>query len=166
MNMFCPSCGKENPNESTYCRRCGDVLPDLSKKDLPGWGRATPAQRIRTSLVLNLLSALLSLIMGVLLLSTLDNRGDKTFIISAAAGLLLTICIWQVSNFVIGMRLRKQLKRRDEDDSLPKAIRRGADRGELLPEADFENLVPASVTERTTNLLGDKPRPKASGELG
>ncbi len=164
--MYCPNCGKENEQANVYCRACGFSLPDLNKKNMLVWGGATPAEQVRTSLVLNLISAVLSLIVGILLLSTMDNRGDKTFIISLAAGLLLTISLWQAANFTVGMKLRNHLKKRtdaQENDS-PKEIAGDATTKELLPEADSENVVPASVTEKTTSLLHEKTPRKINRE--
>ena len=40
---FCPNCGKEAPEEATFCRRCGERIPDLKAEGVGvGW---TPPRR-------------------------------------------------------------------------------------------------------------------------
>lgn len=164
--MFCPNCGKSDQKEKSYCRQCGEFLPNLSKKKLLAWGGETPEKQIRTSLSLNLISAIACLIFGILLLSTMGNRGDTTFVVTVAAVLLLTNALWQISNFTIGLKLRKHLKRRqeNEENNVQNEISSTAETKELLTEAKFENVVPASVTENTTTRLTEKVKRSSQAE--
>ena len=56
--MFCPNCGTSDQIENSYCRSCGEFLPDLTKSKIVSFGGETPEEQIRTNLILNLLSAL------------------------------------------------------------------------------------------------------------
>ena len=155
--MFCPNCGKADQKENSYCRQCGEFLPSLRKKKLLGWGGETPEKQIRTSFFLNLISAIACLIFGILLLSTHGNPGDTTFVVTVAAVLLFINALWQISNFIVGLNRKKQLKKRhDEEIEVKREIYLSPKTKELLPEAEFENLVPASVTEETTKNLTRK----------
>ena len=42
--MFCPNCGKENPDDSYYCRDCGAAL----KANAPAAGPGIPVQSTET----------------------------------------------------------------------------------------------------------------------
>ncbi|MDQ3061260.1 MAG: hypothetical protein M3R14_00130 [Acidobacteriota bacterium] len=44
--MYCPNCGTAEQSENTYCRSCGELLPDLSKKNKFAFGGNTPEQQI------------------------------------------------------------------------------------------------------------------------
>ena len=156
--MFCPNCGKADQKELTYCRQCGEYLPDLAKKRSLSWGGPTPESQVTTTLVFNLLCAVISLIAGILLIQSLFSQGDKTFIISLAASLLLLIGLWQVSNFFVGMKLRRHFKNRNSEAKSPEFELKAPDTKDLLPEADFRDLVPPSVTERTTTRLKEPRR--------
>ena len=49
--MFCPKCGKSDQKENSYCRQCGEYLPDvLNKKTKFSIGRNTPEEQIKTNL--------------------------------------------------------------------------------------------------------------------
>ena len=40
--MFCPNCGKENPDDSYYCRDCGFALKAAAPAAGPGAGNRSP----------------------------------------------------------------------------------------------------------------------------
>lgn len=156
--MFCPNCGKADQKENSYCRQCGEFLPSLRKKKLLPWGGETPEKQIRISFSLNLISAIACLIFGVLLLSTHGNPGDTTFVVTVAAVLLFINALWQIWNFIIGLKRRKHLKKRHEDEEIEveREIYLSPKTKELLPEAHYQDIVPPSITEDTTKNLTEK----------
>lgn len=166
--MFCSNCGTADQKENTYCRKCGGFLPDSSRNNALAFGGNTPEQQIRTNLVLNLLSAVVSLILGISLYWMIWQRGDAALIIFIVAAFLLAMSGWQFSTFIIGLKLRKNFNKRktssaDNERSEEKARAvEPTQTKELLNEANFDNGVPTSVTENTTKHLAEKINQKLS----
>ncbi len=155
--MFCPKCGKADQKENTYCRNCGEFLPDLKvKKKSLSFGGDTPEEQIKTNLYLNLLSAFVSLALSIALYFTFRGQNAPPVIYLATA-FLLAMSGWQFSTFYIGLKLRENFsKRRENPETENRAFTESAQTGELLNEANFENVVPNSVTENTTRALSEK----------
>jgi hypothetical protein len=154
--MFCPKCGKADQQENSYCRQCGEFLPDLSKKNKLAFGGNTPEEQIRTNLVLNILTATVSLVLAILLYLIFKNTETHP-IIYVVAAFLLAMTGWQLSTFYVGLKLKKNFRKRREPiaaatENPPVRIDEARTR-ELLPEADFQNTVPPGVTEDTTRHL-------------
>lgn len=163
--MFCPNCGKDKQKKDTYCRSCGEFLPDYEKIKNRGIKTKTPEENIKTSLFLSLFSSLVSFIMAVLLFVTHLGRENTHPIIYLSAAFFIVIGVWQIANVSAGLRLKKQFGKRKEnvetDESREKSIN-PAKTAELLNEADFSNTVPASVTDRTTRNLTKKVKIKST----
>ena len=164
--MFCPKCGKADQQENSYCRQCGEFLPDLGKKNKLAFGGNTPEEQIQTNLVLNIMSAIVSLVLAILLYLIFKNRETHPIIYIVEA-FLLAITMWQISTFYVGLKLKKNFqKRRDSAVAAaenPQIQIEDARTKELLPEADFETAVPTSITEDTTRHL-EKDKLRAKGE--
>lgn len=160
--MFCPKCGKGEQNANNYCRQCGEFLPSLTKKKIrKSVGGDTPEEQIRTNLILNLLSAVVSLALAISLYVTIAGKGAPPVIYLTAA-FLVAMSGWQFTTCFIGLRLRKNFQKRREFASenqtdLPNQFE-SAKTIELLPESDFENAVPPSIVENTTKILDKIPR--------
>ena len=154
--MFCPKCGKADQQENSYCRGCGEFLPDLSKKNKLAFGGNTPEEQIQTNLFLNFLTALVSLVLTVLLYLIFKNRETHP-IIYVVEAFLLAMTLWQISTFYVGLKLKKNFQKRRESAVVstenPPIQIAAAGTKELLPEADFQNAVPPSITEDTTRHL-------------
>ncbi len=52
--MFCPKCGTADQIENSYCRNCGEFLPDLTKNKIVSFGGDTPEEQIKPNNNLNL----------------------------------------------------------------------------------------------------------------
>lgn len=152
--MFCPNCGKAEQAEKTFCRQCGKFLPDLSKakKENP----QTPADQFRLSLVFNLLSAFAGIFMALALLIVHWGKPGTHPVIYAAISLLTVISGWQIASFFNNLNLIKRFVRGTEENKETGMIAENEIRAKSLPEADFTDTIPASVTERTTRNLKEK----------
>ncbi|MCA1626171.1 MAG: hypothetical protein LC778_20740 [Acidobacteria bacterium] len=166
-NMFCPNCGKADQQKNTYCRSCGEHLPDLSKKSM-AFGGNTPEEQIKMTLFFNLASAIVSFAMAILLYATHWAKEDKSFSVYLAAAFFLVIGGWQISNFVVGLKLKKHFDRRKNTqatkEDLPSSenLFQMPKRNDLLNEADYRDIVPNSITENTTKQLSKKIKEKSS----
>ena len=155
--MYCPKCGKADQSPETYCRQCGNYLPDFDK---PANKQTTPEEHIKANAVLSFLTALASLTLSILLFLVFKNMPDVHPIIYVTAGFLLTITAWQIQTFWRTMLLRKHFKKprkqpSSENETAPPEIE-AKPTNQLLTEADFENYVPPSVVERTTSKLKNR----------
>jgi len=166
--MYCPNCGTGEQRENSYCRSCGEFLPNLNLKNQLAFGGNTPEEQIRTNLFLNLLSAIVSLILSLVLYATFWKRSDTLPIIYVVAAFLLAMSFWQLSTFVIGLKLKKNFKKRitpvenEEKDRENEKVFETAQTRELLNEPNFDDLVPTSVIENTTRHLSEKKEKKLS----
>lgn len=145
--MFCPSCGKSDQTENTYCRNCGKFLPDfdkLKKRETP------PEEHLKANSVLNIMTAVVSLTLAILLYVNFLGAENTPVLIYVTAGFLTAMFAWQVQVFVRSLMLKKQIilpKREEELKSVEK---------DLLNEADFSDNIPASVVEYATKNLKEK----------
>jgi len=157
--MFCPKCGKADQSPETYCRQCGNYLQDYEKTVKKP---VTPDVHLKANLFLNLLTAITSLTLAILLYSIFLGKQDTPVIIYVTAGFLTAMTAWQVQTFWRTILLRKHFKKHKNNEQssteyetappylAPKPT------NELLPEADFKDYVPASVVEKTTRKLRSK----------
>lgn len=166
--MFCPNCGKSEQSLNTYCRQCGEFLPDYSdKKRTFSMGGNTPEEQIRVNLILNFLSGAVSFILAIVLYATFWGKPDTSPVIYMVAAFLLAMCGWQFSTFRVGLKLRKTFERRKNIDienagRVEKNIFESIKTKDLLPEADFSNVAPTSITENTTKTLTEKVKRRSS----
>lgn len=157
--MFCPNCGKDDQQKNAYCRSCGEFLPDFDNIRKRGFTSKTPEENIKTSLVLNFLSSIVSIVMAILLYALHLGKEDVNPIIYASAALFIVIGIWQMIDFVTILRLKKHFQKRKETGEIENdndKIIASPETRELLNEANFENVIPASVIETTTKNLSEK----------
>lgn len=150
--MFCPNCGAESQSAEVYCKRCGEWVPDLKSKKAK-WGGETPEQHITVMLFLNGFSAVAALISAIVLYATnLGGEARMTWQVSMTAALCVSISAWQLSAFLIGLKLRRRLKRGRGE---PQATFGASHGQQALGAADTSQFVRAggSVTENTTELL-------------
>ena len=161
--MFCPRCGRAEQVPESYCRQCGFYQPNLSKL---AEREATPEVHLEANKVLSALTILASFTLSILLYAILGFRSNTHPLIYATAGVLLAIGGWHIQTLIRTQQLKKQWKRRapltEVQAPSPEAqpAFRSASTAKLLDEADFENVVPASVTENTTRHLAEKSQSK------
>ena len=152
--MFCPHCGAGNQTANAYCKRCGAWLPKINAQGRPAFGGQTPQQNLFTSLFMSALSALVALFSAIALYVTHHGTVANWSVYLAAA---FCICIagWQLSIFLVGLKLRRRLMQGRTNLELEPHSSSPA-----LPAHHESNLVNASVTENTTDLLQPVKRPQ------
>jgi hypothetical protein len=155
--VFCPSCGAEGQSADSYCKRCGDWLPErvgFIRRALWGQG-TTPEQKIGTMLIRDAVTAALALSSAIALyLSSAD--GGASLIVKIIIGVSLLIAVAQIDSFMVGFRLRQTLKQIRSDATL--ATRSPA---ELESSAHFNTAQLDSAKtarEDTTKPLERRPR--------
>lgn len=109
-----------------------------------------------------MMTVIVSFALAILLYIFLGFRENTHPLIYATAGLLIAMGGWHIQTFIRARRLKRQWKRRvDQVETEPIAIGSSA-KGKQLEMPDFENLVPTSVTDRTTKHLTEKTRSSES----
>jgi hypothetical protein len=164
--MFCPNCGAPEQASDSYCKRCGQWLPDLKRRRGRRLVSATPDQLLNKVLVLGGLSSLASLVATVILF-TIGGGGPLGRAVMLAATFTLLACVWQFISAFIGFRLKRRLTSARTAGAERAGLAEPAGRRPELAAADTSRFagVP-SVTEGTTELLEPLPRRgRDTGEL-
>ena len=154
--MFCPRCGADAQTAESYCKRCGEWLPDIDALVKPRlFRKRTREEKIRKMRVLEAVSAGLSLTSAAIIISILGG-GDKQLLFLAAFCCFL-VAAYQVVNFYLGYKLQQRVEesRADITDELKaedtKKVR-------ALSPGDQTTFIGHSVVENTTELLEPLPR--------
>jgi hypothetical protein len=154
--MFCPKCGAAEQSSETYCRKCGQYLPDFDKIE----SKETPVeQNLLINSTFSIMTAVASLSLAITLYAMFIGREGTPWILYVVFGFLIAITAWQVQTFIRTRMLRKQfekLKPKRDGIAISEEPLKSADSSRLLDAADFENVVPASVTDRTTRDLSPR----------
>ena len=157
--MFCPNCGKAEQLPETYCRQCGEFLPDLNKSKK--WQRP-PEEHIKVNTVLSSMSAIVSITLAILLYSFFLGVEGTPVIIYIVAGFLTAMFFWQAQTVWRNVQLKKHFKKRNllNEDSTDSAKTQKEFESiatqKLLKQPDLSNAVPTSITENTTRKLKNK----------
>jgi hypothetical protein len=155
MTMFCPKCGNADQTPETYCRRCGVYLPDLSK---PIKQEYAPEENIKVNTVLSLMTVIVCFTLAALLYTFVAFRPDTPVLIYVTAGFLIAMGGWHIQTFIRSRKLKKQwavVNPRAAEQKKKK--RKGKITAKLLEKPNFEDMVPPSVTDRTTRELQREP---------
>lgn len=97
--MFCPKCGADGQSAESFCKRCGEWLPDIDDLSRPRlFRKRTREEKIRKMRVLEAVSAGLSLTAATIIISILAGGGDTQLLFLAAFCCLL-VAAYQVVNF-------------------------------------------------------------------
>ena len=113
--MFCPKCGNADQRPETFCRRCGSFLPDFDKiksKEIP------PEEHLKVNSVLNLMTAIVSGTLAILLHAFFTGRPGTHPLIYVTAGVLTAMFFWQVQTFWRTGQLKKQLPKRKKREEV------------------------------------------------
>lgn len=160
IEKWCPTCETESTDDSKFCRRCGAPLT-TEQSELEILRMMTEIRAGKTSVVTStiLMTVSTALFFATIILSYLGRlENPKTFFVflffsglTALTAILMTVFAWN--------RINRALEKPTETQrNIPQYI------PEIFPETletgEFEVLPPhtspASVTEGTTNLLGEE----------
>jgi hypothetical protein len=155
--IFCARCGAAGQKVESYCRSCGEWLPDPAPAGRrPGRLRGlSPELKQRRIYVLQFLSALAALAAASITLAVHFGLHPDLLVVTIL--LCFIVVAWQVVAFFIGRSIqgRRNQETTGGGPALPAA--HGGERPALGP-ADTGDLVrPPSVTESTTALLDPVP---------
>lgn len=155
--MFCPKCGADSQSSESYCKRCGEWLPDLAAIRSPGiFRKRTREEKIRKMRILEAVSAGLSLTAGAVIISVLVAGADIQLLFLAAL-CCVVVAVYQLVNFYVGSKLQQGIERSRSITS--DKIQAAAEDLRSLSAADTSPFVNrASVIEKTTDLLEPLPR--------
>jgi hypothetical protein len=170
--MFCPNCGKGEQSADSYCRNCGEFLTDFSGKSYllnKILGGSTPATQVNVNLTISALTTIASSMLLGFLNGYYDSLYEKTgqdaptviYLVYIFLGL---VAAWQFLSVIINLRLKSKLGQRKQgvvDSSVDESVLSSKSTQKSLPQADFDNIVPPSVTESTTRTF-DKARKSTS----
>ena len=158
--IFCARCGAAGQKVESYCRSCGEWLPNPSVAwHPPGRLRGlSPERKRRRIQTLQLLSALAALAAAVNTLAVHFGLHEDMLVVTIL--LCFVVVTWQAVAFFIGRSIQGMRSQgsAEGEPALPSA--QGAARS-ALSAADTRDLVrPQSVTENTTALLDPAPSKK------
>jgi hypothetical protein len=152
--MFCPKCGAGDQNSESYCRRCGEWLPDMEARPRSGlFRKRTREQKMRKMRLLEAMSAALALASAIIIFTFRPSHSDD--VLHLAGIFCVAISIYQLVNFYFGLTLQSKrgnslidgrvMEKRTSD--LPQSFDAGAKEFVELP----------SITENTTELFRQTP---------
>ena len=145
--MFCPRCGNPEQTEKTFCRRCGNYIPNLSAPSV-----TAPEVHVKANLALGALTVLTSFTVALLLYLFFLGRGDTPPVIYVMFGLLIAMGACHVQTVWRSWLLHKHLRAQKVGKQQFEAVEmfRPADTYKRLNSSDLKDAVPASITDRAT----------------
>ena len=163
--MFCSKCGQGEQALDSYCRSCGEFIADPSNRlSLINrvFGVSSPEQQLNISLVINLMTSIVSVVLIFFLMGFFDGQRAQTGaatpkIIYLVYLFLALVAGWQLLSFAMGAQLKNKLTAARKSKSSPPS---SAKETGSLPSANFENVVPPSVTEQATQIFSEERRRK------
>ena len=148
--MFCPKCGNADQSPESYCRQCGEWLPNLEDTGKAGFFRVTTREeKVRKIRTLELISIGLSLTSAMIIFAFLFGNIDRGLLFLALASGLV-VAVYQAASMYMGHKVLRGLPRGPAEKEKPAAV-------ELPPAATKQLNTPASVVEKTTELLDKVP---------
>ncbi|HZB46106.1 MAG TPA: zinc-ribbon domain-containing protein [Pyrinomonadaceae bacterium] len=152
--MLCPNCGTKTTTEHKFCRNCGMNLEPVARAlaahlSVGGAAAARAARAADRRTVRRMTSGLLAgvfvVLFGLLLIAFLPGKGFKFLGVAAAL-------IGIVAALVSVLSPLRSMGGAEAEAPPPALDASAPNTGRLLHEQTFDR-VPASVTDRTTELL-------------
>ncbi|MFZ1699252.1 MAG: hypothetical protein WBO10_13790 [Pyrinomonadaceae bacterium] len=157
--MFCPKCGSAEQTPDSYCRQCGEWLPDLSAASRGRFRTSTREQKVRRMRVLQMISTGLSLASALIIIHVVANGVDQEMLpLAAFCGFL--VAVYQIISLILGYNVLSPKKAQsNESDALTTQV--SSSQYASLKAADTQEFIkPDSVVENTTALLDHVPAGK------
>ena len=158
--MFCPNCGAEGQTAESYCRFCGEWLPDIDAlADRRLFGKLSREQKINKMRVLQVVSAGLSVTSAAIILSVLAGGDVKILFLAALCSIV--VAAYQIVNLYLGYKVHQRTDQRRTDNAESRAATIAEKPLNTLNAADTTDFVNvSSVTENTTKNLEPVTREK------
>jgi hypothetical protein len=156
--MFCPKCGADAQSADSYCKRCGEWLPDIDALARPRlFRKSTREQKVRKMRILEAISAGLSLASAAIIISVLKGGAGTQLLILAVFSCFI-VAAYQVVNFYLGYELQRRVDQSRAESAVE--IKAGAGKSARALNTGDTNLFAGgpSVVEGTTKLLEPIPR--------
>lgn len=151
--MFCPKCGKGEQTANSFCRQCGEWLPDMNSVNRRGIAKMSPAKSAKLMLIFSIMCAALALAMAIILGATFGGGKDKMIPpIAVVFVFSILIAAWQIVNSVVGFQLYQHFKRGKNNSSETNELAAPATPN-ALTAADTNQFIRPSVVEHTTERL-------------
>ena len=156
--MFCPKCGADDQNAESYCKRCGEWLPDVDGLTRRGlFRKRSREEKIRKMRILEAFSAALSLGSAAIIFFILASGSSRQLLF--VAGMFgVIVAVYQIINFYLGYNLQRRVDRSREDDPSKVSLPDGNRPGQLHSADTFQTAHLQSVVDNTTQLLDPIPR--------
>lgn len=160
MTIFCSRCGAHGQRVESYCRNCGEWLPDpaAAGRRRGRLRHLSPERKQRRMRALELLSAAAALVAGLIALAVLTGADVGLLVIAVI--LCFAVVAWQAVTFYMGrsIQVRRGQGPVEGGRELQAAHVAQAGARPSLDAADMGDLVPPpSVTDNTTALLDPIP---------
>ena len=147
--MFCNKCGAGDQDTESYCRRCGEWLPDPAARRRPGlFRRRTREQKIRKIRLLEIMSAALAIASAVIIFTFRPSHSDD--VLHLAGIFCVAIAIYQLVNLYFGLTLQPKRGKNQTDRELAKKTN---DLPQSLNDGERDFVELPSITENTTELF-------------
>ena len=156
--MFCPKCGSGDQHADSYCKRCGEWLPDVDALNKRGlFRKRTREEKIRKMRTLEALSAALSLLSAAIIFFVIWSGSSRPLlIVSGMFGVI--VAVYQIVNFYLGHSLQRRVDQTREDGRAQMNVPAEQRPGRLSPADTTQLAQMQSVVENTTQLLDPVPR--------
>jgi hypothetical protein len=149
--MFCQKCGAGDQTTESYCRRCGEWLPDMAARTRPGlFRKRTREQKIRKIRLLEIMSAALAFASAVIIFSFRPSHSDD--VLHLAGIFCVLIAVYQVVNFYFGLTLQPK-RGKNQIENERETGKRTSDLPQSLKDGERNFVELPSVTENTTELF-------------
>ena len=159
--MFCPKCGAEDQNANSYCKRCGEWLPDIESLSKPGFGLfrklTRPEEKIRKMRIFEAISTGLSLTSAAIIFSFIVAGRNRGLLFLAAISCVV-VAVYQIVNFYLGYNLQRRIDGSRQNNATTANLPDEHKTGQLNAAAEIENAHLQSVVDDTTKLLDPVPR--------
>jgi hypothetical protein len=149
--MFCPKCGAGEQNTESYCRRCGEWLPDMETRPRTGlFRKRTREQKLRKMRVLEAMSAALAIASAVMIFSFKPSHSDD--VLHLAGMFCVAIAVYQLVHFYFGLTLQRN-RGKNQIENERETGKRTSNLPESLNDGQRDFVKLPSVTENTTELF-------------
>src|SRR5687768_14460083 len=139
-SMFCPKCGAEYQNVNSYCKRCGEWLPDIDSLGKPGFELfrkiTRPEEKIRKMRIFEAISTGLSLTSAAIIVSFIAAGRNRELLFLAAI-FCVVVAVYQIVNFYLGYNLQRRIDGSRQDNATTADFPDDHKTNQLNPAAEF-----------------------------